>query len=145
MRYFKSWWNKECSLVLSNYRMTRSLENWKIFKSKVKTTKWSFFNVKIQEIANKKQESWELMNWVNKHKLPTIEVIKYNDQQCLDINNLWNALHSTLLYTSPPIQKLHLCSDIISKLYKPTFHSGHLSCNMSYGGAVTFWVFCLPQ
>jgi len=54
MRHSKSWWNKECSLALNNYRMTRSLENWKIFKSKVKTTKQSFFDVKIQEIANKK-------------------------------------------------------------------------------------------
>ena len=39
MRWSKSWWNKECSIVLSNYRTTWSLENWKIFKSKVKTTK----------------------------------------------------------------------------------------------------------
>jgi len=44
MRHSKSWWNEECSLALNNYRMTRSLENWKIFKSKVKTTKRSFFN-----------------------------------------------------------------------------------------------------
>ena len=36
------------------------------------------------------------MNWVNKHKLPTIETIKYNDQQYLNINDLWNALHSTI-------------------------------------------------
>ena len=35
------------------------------------------------------------MNWVNKRKLPTIETIKYNDQQCLDISDLWNALYST--------------------------------------------------
>ena len=35
------------------------------------------------------------MNWVNKHKLPAIEAIKYNDQQYLDIDNLWNVLHST--------------------------------------------------
>ena len=52
-RHSKSWWSEECSLVLSNYRTARSLENWKIFKSKVKTTKQSFFNIKIQEIANK--------------------------------------------------------------------------------------------
>jgi len=58
----KSWWNEECSLVLSNYRLTRSLNNWKLFKSKVKLSKQSFFNLKIQEIANKKQGSWELMN-----------------------------------------------------------------------------------
>ena len=34
------------------------------------------------------------MNWVNKKKLPVIETIKYNGQQCLDINDLWCALHS---------------------------------------------------
>jgi len=61
-KHSKSWWNEECSLALSNYKTTRSLENWKIFKSKVKTTKQSFFNNKIQEIANKKREPWKLMN-----------------------------------------------------------------------------------
>ena len=55
MRQSKSWWNKECSIALSNYRITQSLENWKIFKNKVKTTKQPFFDVKIQEITNKKQ------------------------------------------------------------------------------------------
>ena len=35
------------------------------------------------------------MNCVNKCKLPAIEAIKYNDQQCLNIDNLWNALCST--------------------------------------------------
>ena len=35
------------------------------------------------------------MNWVNKRKLLVIETIKYNNQQCLDIGNLWYALHST--------------------------------------------------
>ena len=35
------------------------------------------------------------MSWVNKHKLPVIESIKYNDCQCLKIKNLWHALHST--------------------------------------------------
>ena len=34
------------------------------------------------------------MNWVNKHKLPAIEAIKYNDQLYLNIDNLWNTLHS---------------------------------------------------
>ena len=95
MRHSKSWWNKKYSLALNNYRTTRSLENWKIFKIKVKSIKQSFFDVKIQEITNKKQGPWELMNWINKYKLPTIKTIKYNNQQCLDINNLWNALHST--------------------------------------------------
>ena len=35
------------------------------------------------------------MNWVNKHKLLAIEAVKYNSQPCLEINNLWQALHLT--------------------------------------------------
>jgi len=35
------------------------------------------------------------MNWVNKRKLPVIEAIKHNGQQCHNINDLWNTLHST--------------------------------------------------
>jgi len=35
------------------------------------------------------------MNWVNKHKLPVIESIKYNNHQYIKIGDLWNALHST--------------------------------------------------
>ena len=42
-----------------------------------------------------------------------------------------------LSYTSLPVQKLHPCGDIISKLYKLVFHGSHLSCNMSYGSATT--------
>jgi len=38
-RHSKSWWNEKCSLALNSYRMIRSLENWKIFRSKVKFTK----------------------------------------------------------------------------------------------------------
>ena len=58
------------------------------------------------------------MNWVNKCKLPTIEAIKYNNQQCLDIDNLWNMLHSTFntaLHYQVDVKIL----DKISK--KPTF------------------------
>ena len=35
------------------------------------------------------------MSWVNKCKLPTIKTIKYNNQPCLTLDNLWNALYST--------------------------------------------------
>lgn len=42
---------------------------------------------------NKKQGLWEFMNWVNKHKLPAIETIKYNNQPRLELDNFWQALH----------------------------------------------------
>ena len=35
------------------------------------------------------------MNWVNKQKLPAIKTIKYNNQLCFEINNLWHILHSS--------------------------------------------------
>ena len=71
MRQSNSWWNKKCSIALSNYRTTWSLENWKTFKSKVKTTKWLFSNIKIQEIANKNEglgSSW--IGLINANYLP---------------------------------------------------------------------------
>ena len=51
----------------------------------------------------------------------------------------------TLLYASPPVWKLHPHGEVISKTYKSAFYGGHLSCNMSYGGAANLWVFCLPR
>ena len=138
MKHSKSWWNKKCRCVLNNYRTTRNLENWKIFKNTVKSTKWSFFDTKIQEIANKKQGPWELMNWVNKCKLPAIETIKYNDQQCLNINDLWNALHSTFntaLHCHVDIDILDEIANIPTSPWpafsKEEFRHALFSCNNS--------------
>ena len=52
-KHSKQWWTEECSCSLNNYRASRSLNNWKNFKKVIKNTKRSFFNMKIQEVANK--------------------------------------------------------------------------------------------
>ena len=61
----------------------------------VKISKHEFFDNKIQEILNKRKGLWNLMNWVKKRKLFAIKTIKYNDNLCLKIEDLWQALHET--------------------------------------------------
>ena len=56
-KHSKQWWLDECSQALQNYRTSRSLENWKNFKRVVKNVKRSYFDEKIQEIANKRKDS----------------------------------------------------------------------------------------
>ena len=43
---------------------------------------------------NRKGEPWDLINWVKKQKLLVVEAIKYNNCSCLEIDDLWHALHS---------------------------------------------------
>ena len=94
-KHSKSWWNTNCNRDLEKYRSFKCIKNWKQFKKTVKYTKYSFFNFKIQEISNKKWGPWELMNWVNKCKLPAVEAVKYNSHPYLKIENLWHALYSS--------------------------------------------------
>ena len=61
-KHSKQWWSESCRSTLLVYRTKRSRENWKSFKLAVKNAKRSFFDNKIQEIANKSRGPWELMN-----------------------------------------------------------------------------------
>jgi len=106
---------EECSKSLDNYRMTRSLENWKMFKRVVKNTKCSFFNLKIQEVANKSHGPWELMNWINKHKLPATEAIKFNGQPCITPDSLWGTLHNMFNHTIDHQVDVDVLNEIESK------------------------------
>jgi len=65
-KHSKQWWSDEYSQALNNYRNSRSLENWKNFKKVIKNVKRSYFNDKIQEIANKRKSPWELTSWINR-------------------------------------------------------------------------------
>ena len=94
-KHSKQWWSNECSQALNNYRNSRSLENWKNFKRVIKNVKRSYFDDKIQEIANKRKGPWELTSWINRQRLPTTKAIKHNGQLCLSPESLWDAMHST--------------------------------------------------
>ena len=82
----------------------------------------------------------------NKENVPVINniILKRETKKWkMDIDISQNSWR--VLYASPPVWKLHPQGDIISKSYKPAFHSSHLSHNMSYGSAATLQVFCLLQ
>ena len=108
-------WNEDCNCSLNKYRESRNLEDWKLFKKTVKITKRLFFDIKIQEVTNKSCRPWELMNWVNKCKLPAMEAIKYDNQLCLSLDSLQNAFYSSFNTTLHCQVDINILDEIESK------------------------------
>ena len=56
------------------------------------------------------------MNWVNKQKLPIPKAIKFNGQPCLELDNLWQALHFTFNTTQLHIIDCNVLDELRSFL-----------------------------
>jgi len=92
-KHSKEWWNHECTESLNRYHNTGDIEHWWEFKSSTRIAKKEFFDNKIYEIASSNKRPWDLINWVKKKNLLTIESILYEGQPCNILLDLWHALH----------------------------------------------------
>ena len=115
-KHLKQWWSDDCKRSLNNYRLSRSLDNWKKFKKLVKNAKRVFFDDKIQEVANKSRGPWELTIWIKSRKLPAIKAINHDNCPCLTLDSLWNELHSSFNTTLNHHVDLNILNKVERKL-----------------------------
>ena len=55
------------------------------------------------------------MKWVDKHKLLAIKALQYNGHPCIEINNLWQALHQTFNAAQNNQINMNILDEIPSK------------------------------
>jgi len=73
----KKWWDGSCAKVLAMYWSSRLQEDWAEFCHTTHAAKRKFFNRRIQDIANKKAQPWDLAAWVKQRQLPSYEAISF--------------------------------------------------------------------
>ncbi|KAF5318469.1 hypothetical protein D9619_010810 [Psilocybe cf. subviscida] len=95
MQCSNPWWNKAYAIALQQHCTSHNPADWAHFRHTVKSAKRMFFNTQIAEIAVKSKRPWDLMNWVQQHKLRPCEAIQYQGQPCHEMSALWDALHGT--------------------------------------------------
>ena len=49
-KHSKSWWNDKCNCELENYRSSKSIESWKLFRKTIKSTKGNFSISKFKRL-----------------------------------------------------------------------------------------------
>ena len=91
----KKWWNGACARALVTYRSSCLQEDWSEFCRTTHEAKRTFFDCRIQDIANKKACPWDLASWVKQRQLPSYEAISFWGQPCNDVDSLWGALDGT--------------------------------------------------
>jgi len=94
-RHSNPWWENECEVALQQYRGSRSPEDYRMFRSATKQAKHVFFNHHIKKITETHSQPWDLIGWAQQHKLPLCEAIRYHDEPCHTLNELWGVLHGT--------------------------------------------------
>ena len=56
------------------------------------------------------------MNWVHKWKLPTTEAIHFNSWPCIELDDLWQALHQSFNSAHNCQVNINILNEIQSKL-----------------------------
>ncbi|KAF9263129.1 hypothetical protein L218DRAFT_866086, partial [Marasmius fiardii PR-910] len=94
-RKSKPWWNQGCLEALDSYHGNPSRESWGEFRRVVKSSKHTFFDNQVKEIASTNARLWDLMSWIQQRKLPPTDAISFQGWQCRTLDELWQALHGT--------------------------------------------------